>query len=179
MGAIGERKGTWDLVNVIPRVLKAVPGARFRFGGDGEVEKLRAEVKRLGISESVEVLGWLRGDAIPKAFAAADVYCLPSYHEGLPMSILEAMAARLPVVSCPIAGIPEAVMDGKTGSLVNAGDRDGLAGALIELLCDGAKRTRMGVAGRARAESHFDVDHLVSDVKNIWRTVADEKAPSQ
>ena len=155
MGAIGERKGTWDLLEAAHKVVQALPHARFRFGGNGEVERLRLRVEELGLQDHVEILGWVSGDEKLMHFQQADLLCLPSYHEGLPMSILEAMGAELPVVSTRIAGIPEAVIDGETGLLVEPGDVDSLAAALTQLLGDASLRKKMGAAGRARAEALF------------------------
>jgi len=168
MGRIGERKGTWDLLNAIPRVLERVPNAHFRFGGDGEIEELHRRAEAAGISEHVETLGWVSGEAKLEAFAAASVYCLPSYNEGLPVSVLEAMACGLPVVSTPIAGIPEAVIKGETGHLVETGDSNTLADKLIELLADPLAAHAMGLNGRARAERLFALEVVVEQLLSIW-----------
>jgi len=174
MGAIGDRKGTWDLLATIPGLLARVPGARFVLAGDGEVERLRAEVAAMGLTDKVEVPGWVSGDQIRALYAAADIYCLPSHHEGLPMSILEAMAAGLPVVSTPIAGIPESVIDGQTGFLVDPGDRGALEVRLGELLEGRDLRTRMGHAGLQLAAERFDVEVVVSQIRDLWQTVISE-----
>ena len=175
MGKVGERKGTWDLVSTIPDVLKKIPNAQFRFGGDGEVEQLEREIKRLGVEQNAKVLGWVDGKSKLEQFAQASVYCLPSYNEGLPMSILEAMGAGLPVVSTPIAGIPEAVRDGETGSLAQPGDIPGLTHALIELLGNPQMREAYGKAGRKRAETHFEVNGIVQQVRDLWACVLQER----
>lgn len=175
MGELGDRKGTWDLVATIPRVLERTPGARFRFGGNGDIDRLRAEAARLGVTDRVEVLGWVTGDELVRQYAGSDVYCLPSYSEGLPMSILEAMGATLPVVATPIAGVPEAVDEGVTGLLVEPGDRDALADRLARLLADPALRSAMGSAGRRLAEQRFDVEILVADLRRIWAEVLAER----
>jgi glycosyltransferase involved in cell wall biosynthesis len=177
MGAIGDRKGTWDLLAAIPGLLTRVPGARFVLAGDGEVDRLRAEVAAMGLGNQVEVPGWVSGDQIRTHYAAADIYCLPSHQEGLPMSILEAMAAGLPVVSTPIAGIPESVIDGQTGFLVPPGDRVGLEARLGELLADAELRATMGEAGRALAAERFDVEVVVTQIRDLWQTVLDEQNP--
>ena len=173
MGLIGDRKGTFDLMHCVPDVLKAVPEARFRFGGNGEVDKLRALASELGVSHATELLGWVRGPEKRAAFLDASVYCLPSYHEALPVSVLEAMAASLPVVSTTVAGIPVAVEEGVTGYLVAAGDRAALTDRLIRLLRDPSAAVAMGAAGAARAISRFDHEVVTRDLIALWQRTID------
>jgi glycosyltransferase involved in cell wall biosynthesis len=168
LGEVGQRKGAWDLVDAMPAVLAAVPGARFRVGGNGDLDRLRSRLAELGIADRVEVLGWVTGADKARELEAATLLTLPSYQEGLPMSILEAMGAALPVVSTPIAGIPEAVVDGETGYLVPPGDREALAARLIDLLSDGAAAERMGRAARARAEAVFALDVVAGQLGELW-----------
>ena len=130
---------------------------------------------QLGVSGHVEVMGWTAGDAKVDAFQSADVYCLPSYAENLPVSILEAMAARLPVVSTPVAGTPEEVLEGETGFLVQPGDRDALSDRLIRLLSDGALRTTMGQAGRKHAEENFDNEVVCKRLIELWESARDTR----
>lgn len=168
MGLIGDRKGTFDLMRAVPEVLRVVPQARFRFGGNGEVDKLAALARELRVDHAVELLGWVRGADKLRAFREASVYCLPSYHEALPVSVLEAMAASLPVVSTTIAGIPEAVLDGQTGYLIRPGDVPALADRLIRLLRAPEDARRMGEAGLARARARFDHEVVGREVVRIW-----------
>ena len=90
------------------------------------------------------------------------------------MSILEAMGAGLPVVSTPIAGIPEAVLHEQTGLLVEPGNVNALASALKRLLESHELRQKMGSAGKARANSHFDAEVIVGQVQNLWSEVLNE-----
>jgi len=175
MGEIGERKGAFDLVQAIPKILSSVPEARFRFAGNGETEKLQQMVDDLGISDHVDVMGWTAGQDKIDAFQAADVYCLPSYAENLPVSVLEAMAARLPVVGTPVAGTPEEIIEGETGYMVEPGDITALAARLIELLSDAELRARMGTAGRARAEAHFDNEVVCTRLIDLWQQSIDAR----
>lgn len=168
MGLIGNRKGTFDLMRAVPEVLRAVPNARFRFGGNGEVDKLEAMARELGVAHAVELLGWVRGDDKVRAFRQATVYCLPSYHEALPVSVLEAMAASLPVVSTTIAGIPQAVLEGETGYLIAPGDVSALAQKLIRVLEDTEAARRMGERGLERARACFDHEVVGQAVVKIW-----------
>ena len=171
LGEIGQRKGAWDLVEAMPAVLDEVPGARFRVGGNGDVARLERRIDELGIGARVDVLGWVSGADKDRQLAEATLLTLPSYQEGLPMSILEAMGAGLPVVSTPIAGIPEAVIDGETGYLVAPGDPSALADRLTTLLRDPAGAARMGAAARARAQSVFALDVVATELDALWMDV--------
>jgi len=182
MGEIGERKGAFDLAEAIPTVLEHVPDAQFRFAGNGETDKLQAQVDALGITDHVDVMGWTAGEDKIEAFQTADVYCLPSYAENLPVSVLEAMAARLPVVGTPIAGTPEEIIEGETGFMVEPGDQNAIAERLVRLLSDESMRQKMGLAGRTRAEEHFDNEVVCNRLIGIWRSViasrGEESAPN-
>jgi glycosyltransferase involved in cell wall biosynthesis len=175
MGEVGERKGAFDLVEAIPTVLASVPTARFRFAGNGETERLQERVDALGLTESVDVMGWTAGDAKTAAFQTADVYCLPSYAENLPVSVLEAMAARLPVVGTPVAGTPEEIIEGETGFMIQPGDRDAIADRLIRLLTDPTLRANMGAAGRSRVEKHFENEVVTARLIELWRKAISSK----
>ena len=118
-------------------------------------------------------MGWTAGDDKTRAFQTADVYCLPSYAENLPVSILEAMAARLPVVGTPVAGTPEEIIEGETGFMIEPGDRPEMAERLVRLLKDPELRAQMGAAGRLRAEAHFDNEVVCTRLIGLWREAID------
>ncbi|NOY26658.1 MAG: glycosyltransferase family 4 protein [Oligoflexia bacterium] len=171
MGVLDERKGPFDLAAAIPSVLERVPDAQFVFGGNGDLAGMERLCRDLGVWDHVELLGWVQGDAKLAAFRAADVYCLPSHFENLPVSIIEAMAAGLPVVATDIAGVPEEVIDKTTGFLVPPRDPAALATALVPLLMDRKLQTRLGAAGRERAETCFDNEVVVRRLISLWRQV--------
>jgi glycosyltransferase involved in cell wall biosynthesis len=124
--------------------------------GDGpDRAQVEAEIRRLGLAERVELAG--ERDDVPQLLAASDVFVLASRSEGLPVSVLEAMAAELPVAASAVGGLAELVDDGETGILVPAGDEVALAEALRRLVADPELRRKLGAAGRARAEAEFDL----------------------
>jgi glycosyltransferase involved in cell wall biosynthesis len=174
MGEIGERKGAFDLLQAIPQILEVEPTACFRFAGNGETDKLSEMAQGLGIADNVDVMGWTAGPEKIEAFQTADIYCLPSYAENLPVSVLEAMAARLPVVGTPVAGTPEEIIEGETGFMVTPGDISALADRLIRLIQDPALRARMGQAGRVRAATHFDNEVVCTRLISLWKTAIAE-----
>ena len=151
-------------------LLRAIePGSvRVRIVGDGpERAALEAEVARLGLERTVELLG-MRGD-VGELLAAADVFVLASDSEGLPMSVLEAMAAGLPVVASAVGGVPELVREGETGMLVPPRDSAALAGAIRRLVEDPALRDRLGAAGRQRVEREFSLARFQREHLELYR----------
>jgi len=170
MGRLGDRKGTWDLLEAFRRLAGEVPNVRLILGGDGETEKARRIVARDGLEGRVTVTGWLAGADKLDVFNRTDIYVLPSYHEGLPASIVEAMAAGAPIVSTPVGGIPEAVIDGHNGYLVAPGDIDALHDRLRRLVLDAGLRDRMGRRSRELMEKHFELDALLDRLVEVYRT---------
>ncbi len=137
LGQLGSRKGCYDIPAVAEKVLKKVPDAKFVLGGTGALNDEIA-IKKLfedkGILDNIIFPGWVRGKDKEKLLREADVFFLPSYNEGMPMAVLDAMGYGLPVVSTNVGGIPKIVHDGKNGFCYNPKDIDGFANGIIELL---------------------------------------------
>jgi len=139
--------------------------------GDGQE---RAAMERLAASlnldtASVRFLGF-RSD-VPDLLGASDVLLLPSLTEGLPLSVLEGMSHRLPIVATAVGGIPELVSDGTHGLLVPVGDPPTLAAAIERLACDGRLRESMGAAGLHRVESEFAFDAMALKYEDLYRSI--------
>jgi glycosyltransferase involved in cell wall biosynthesis len=165
---LGKQKGTFDLLQAVAMLVEKHPTIKLSLGGDGDLLGARREAQRLGISAHVEILGWVTGESKSQLLAASMIYALPSYAEGLPVSLLEAMAAGLPVVSTPVGGIPEAVTDGVEGFLILPGDVDALAGALDTLLDNASLRRRMGYAARNKVELKFSTERILPQIEKIY-----------
>jgi glycosyltransferase involved in cell wall biosynthesis len=154
--AVGRLKAPKDFLTLV-RAFALLPPHSFEalIVGDGpDRGTLEREVRRLGLENRVRLVGE-RHD-VPDLLAAADVFVLSSVSEGLPVSVLEAMAAELPVVASRVGGLPELVLDGLTGLLVEPRNAAKLADALGLLVADPRLRRRLGAAGLKYAESHFD-----------------------
>ena len=142
--------------------------------GDGPLlAQVLAEVTRLGLDDAVTVPGMVTSAQVQEAMSKARVFLQHSVTaqngdvEGLPVAILEAMAAGLPVVSTVHSGIPEAVLDGQTGHLVAEGDVEGMAAGVLDLLADPVKAAAFGAAGRSHVESHFTIDNTNGRLRHI------------
>jgi len=146
LGRIGDRKGVFDLLEVIALNKAAWVGKlAFIFGGDGEIERFTQCVQRERLEDLVNYLGWVTGEEKERLLSEADILVLPSYNEGLPISILEAMGYGLPIISTNIGGIPEVVLDGQNGYIITPGDKKELAGVISRYLQQPELTIKQGV----------------------------------
>lgn len=171
MGRLGERKGTYDLLEAFTRLSKEIPEVELLLGGDGDIEEVKELVDKKGLSNCIHVLGWVSGTQKLNVFAKTDIYALPSYNEGLPVSILEAMASGAPIVSTPVGGIPEAVIEGRNGFLVQPGDIDTLYLRLSELCRNKQLRQNMGQESIQLISQKFDIQKLIDDLITVYKKV--------
>jgi len=167
LGAFGKRKGVFDLLEAMDIVRRTRPAAVLELGGDQEVRAVRDIIATKGLADNVRVLGWVRGEEKLAAFARAHMLVLPSYQEGLPIAVLEALAAGLPIVTTPVGGIPEVVKDGVNGLLVKPGDAGATADAVLRLLGDADLRARMGRANVEEVRARFDAP-AVAERLSAW-----------
>jgi glycosyltransferase involved in cell wall biosynthesis len=171
VAALVPHKGQRHLIEAARLVLPHVPDARFVIAGEGELRPALEKQIRDHHLEKHVVLAGFRPDVLSlhKAF---DIFAMSSVTEGLGTSLLDAMAARKPVVATTAGGIPEVVVDQETGFLVPPRDHDAMADAIVRLLNDEHLRRRMGEAGRARAESHFSAERMVKETLRVYKRVA-------
>jgi len=158
IGRFSEQKGQVLLIEAMARLCDAHPGVHLTLVGDGELRgALERAIARHGLSDAITLTGWLDEAGVRRELAAAHGLILPSFAEGLPMVVMEAMASARPVIATYIAGIPELVRPGETGWLVPAGDARALAEAMAEMATTPAEDlARMGQAGRARVLARHD-----------------------
>jgi glycosyltransferase involved in cell wall biosynthesis len=165
-------------VRTLARVAAVAPQARLVLVGDGpERAAIESQVQALGMSGHVRLLG-TRSD-VGRLLHGADAFLLTSTSEGIPLTVIEAMAAGLPVVSTDVGGVREVVADGETGLLAPAGDDAALTAHVLRLAGDADLRRRMGAAGRTRAKDHFDEPRMCADYGAIYRELAGQGASGQ
>ena len=160
LGRLGEQKGTDDTLDVLERLHNEGQEFRCVMAGDGPLEEYSAKIRQKELIGQVELAGWVDGKKKFDLLQDSKILLLPSYHEGLPMSILEAMASEEAVVSTLVGGIPEAVKAGESGILITPGDTEALYNALRELLEDTQRAEQMGRCGRKIVEEKYDLEKL-------------------
>jgi glycosyltransferase involved in cell wall biosynthesis len=156
-------------LRVAAAVRRAVPQARFLLVGDGPLRgTLQEQARTLGIADAVVFPG-LQRDPAPW-LAAMDVWLSTSTFEGLPLALLEAMAARCPVVATAVGGVPEVVVDGEHGRLLRADDEEGLARAVVDLArAPRAHRERMVDAGARVVEERFGIERMQRSLLDVYQ----------
>lgn len=163
-------KGVGEFVAAARLIQQQGIEARFLLAGDHDSanpSSVPAFQIRQWVEEGVvEHLGWITD--MPALLARSHIICLPSYREGLPKSLIEAAAAGRPIVTTDVPGCREVVLDGENGFLVPPRDAISLAAALVKLILDAALRRRMGSAGRARAETLFDLNFVIRQTLSLY-----------
>jgi len=176
VGRLAENKGLDVLVKAAGAVIKARPEVRFALvGEDGGMGKaVAAQARALGISGNFLLTGRIEDDAMFRsAFAACDIFVLPSVFEAFGIVILEAMAMGKPCVATKVGGIPDLVNDGRTGLLVEPGDHSALAKALLSLLDDPKTAAEMGEAGRKEVGTGFTWPKIVDRLEQVYAKILD------
>jgi glycosyltransferase involved in cell wall biosynthesis len=159
VGRLVYQKAHEVLVAAMPLVLKEFPTAKVGICGDGVLRAdLESQIRSSGLSNSVKLLG--KFDSVAKFLASADVFVLPSRWEGLPIALLEAMSAGLPVIATKVEGVDEVIVEGEQGLFVPVENPDALAWAILQLLRDPQMRGRMGAAAKQRLHDLYSIDRM-------------------
>ena len=175
LSRIDKGKGAYETLDAYEILKRRYPGLKLVIAGDGqELPGLRRYAAARGVA-GVQFLGHVSGRAKHDAFAHADVYVMPSHGEGMPVSVLEAMAHGLPVVTCAVGGIADFFGDGTMGFLAKRPDAACVAAALEPLIRDAALRARIGRNNRACATEWFVPPVAAQRLNHIYRSVVSRK----
>ena len=197
VGHLSAAKGLGDLLEAVPKVLRALPHTEFILAGEtlGKERNIMTDAggRSLGVesldehwrmieqdeacNRAVHALGTVFDEQKYQTFANADLFVLPSHSEGFPLSMLEAMAAGLPVVCCAVGAIPEIISDGENGRLVQPGEPDELAEAIIDVLENEGKRHRMSETNRRAVTELYDIERVWGRLLRVFEDVADASSP--
>lgn len=171
LGHVGKGKGIFELLKALSLLKDSLPDTRLAICGDGHLDLARKMADELGIGSNVEFHGWINPDQRAKEFARASIFTLPSYEEGLPMAMLEAMAAGKAIVVTPVGGIPEVVKDRENGLLVPPGDAHALAQALREIMEDSSLRKMLAENAVRTVEARFSTPVVLAQFSQVYESL--------
>lgn len=169
LGRLGKRKGTYDLLDAIELAKASVQDIKFLFAGDGEIEQVKKIIRERHLENNIEVVGWANYDKKIELLSRVSTVVLPSYNEGLPMSILEGMACGKAIISTTVGAIPEVVKK-ENGILVQAGDVKALSEAIVKCCTDSEMLTEMSSKNINKIANEFSMKKMHSKLASIYES---------
>lgn len=166
-----KEKGYLDLIEAFGKIATKHPEWKLLLAGNGNQEEGIALAEKYNVADRVKFLGWVRGEDKDKVFRTSSLFCLPSYAEGFPMAVLDAWAYGLPVVTTPVGGIPDIVVDGENGLLFNPGDIDALSNKLELLINDQSLRKNLSVEAYKLSATEFSLKTMSKKLSTIYATI--------
>lgn len=173
-GTVNARKGYADMIRAFSNIASKFQDWKIVFAGNGEIENGKKLAKELGIEEQSIFLGWVNGAEKKKAFEEASIFCLPSYHEGFPMAVLDAWSYGLPVITTPVGGIPDVAKHKENMLVFTPGDTDKLSECMQELIEDKELFNKIEKASLYFANNTFNIDVINKQIEEIYNEVASE-----
>jgi L-malate glycosyltransferase len=171
---LAPQKGPMDFVEAARRIIEVVPDVQIFMAGEGDLaDEVDARIDVYNLRDNLIRAPWQTD--VPAMLSAFDIYMLSSYWEGLPLSVLEAMAMGCATVATAVDGTVEVIEDGQSGYLVPAGDDVAMADRIVKLITDGEHRQQIATAGRRRVETHFHVDRMIKE----WQDLLEKAAQQQ
>lgn len=168
LGRLEKEKGIYDLLEALAALRVRIPGVKLLCAGEGDFAGVSRRVEDRSLQGCVDMLGWVEGEEKRSLIDRAAVFVLPSYKEGVPMSILEAMAHGLPVVATSVGGVPDIVQTEVDGLLVRPGDVAGLTAALERMLSDESLRRTLAQRARSRVIREASVEKVVEQLGTVY-----------
>ncbi len=171
LGEIGKRKGCYDIPEIYGRVLEKGERLPLIMAGDGELAEVKKLFEDRDLQKDISFPGWVRGADKDKCLKESGIFLFPSYYEGMPMAVLEAMAYGMAIVTTRVGGIPHLLEDGGSGYLCEPGDIEGLSKRLLELSKDGDKRRKMGERARQKAIEEYSMESHIKKLMDLYDRV--------
>lgn len=171
LGKIGDRKGVYDLIDVIEKLSKEYKTIKLFIGGNGEVEKLISIIKERKLEETIQYIGWTTGNKKNKYLKDCSYYILPSYNEGMPMSVLEGMSYKNITLSTYVGGIPKVISNYENGLLFNPGDKEKMYEYFKELFSNKKLRKKLSDNARITTEEKFNIEKVINELMILYKNV--------
>lgn len=171
-GTLSERKGYNRLLTAFSMIAKDYPNWKIKFAGNGAIEEAKKLQKELGIAQNqVEYLGWVSGKEKDETFQKASIYCLPSWGEGFPMGVLDALAYGIPVITTPVGGMEQVLHHGKDCLIFDTYNIDALANALKQMMGDESLRTDIVHEADKLVNTCFNIQFINTEIGEIYREI--------
>ncbi len=171
LGRLGKRKGTYDLINAVEELSKENIKLKITLAGDGEIEEVKNIIKDKKLEQYFDVVGWIGKEEKQKILKESDLLVLPSYNEGLPMAVLEAMSRKLLVISTYVGGIPEVIKSGENGILINPGDIESLSKSLKTAVGEKENCRKMAEKAYETIKANFNEIDMINKIENIYKEI--------
>lgn len=168
LGKLCKDKGVFDLIEASIGLQKKFPHYKLILGGNGNIEECKAYAKKLGVSDCIQFVGWVAGNEKLNLLETSHIFTLPSYKEGFPMGIIEAMSAGLAIVASKVGGIPDAITTEHDGLLIDAGDAEALEISIGRLLSDINLSKDLGEKAKQKFNNNFSIDVILPQFSNIY-----------
>lgn len=169
LGALEERKGCYDIPLILERVKRKCPDARLVMAGDGQMRQVREAFDRKKLLSDVEFTGWVQGQEKERLLRQSSVFLFPSYNEGMPIAVLEAMSYGLGIVTTTVGGIPQLIDHRRSGFLEAPGDLTAMAEDVGELIQDDGLCRNMGEEARKTAEEKYSLKTHLQKLEETYR----------
>jgi glycosyltransferase involved in cell wall biosynthesis len=168
LGILGKRKGTYDLLDVIPDIIRDYPMVKFVLAGNGEIDRVNNIIQQKGLEANVVVPGWINQNQKDELLRKTIIYVLPSYYEGLPMSVLEAMSYGLPVITTQVGGMSEVISNGTEGILITPGDKEALRNSILSLLSNEEIRRSLSDNGYKKIKEFYNSEQFCEKLLEVF-----------
>ena len=162
------RKGVYDLLEALNLIKSDAPSSKLIMTGGNSFDEVECKWNSMDLQDSIEFLGWFDENNLPSLYASCDILALPSYNEGLPYVIIEALSSGLPIVASRVGGIPEVVSDGENGFIIEPGDIESLSQRLLELVRNTELRISMRLNNREKDVSEYSLINMLSDSNQVF-----------
>lgn len=170
-GTLYSVKGYSDLIRAFAEVVKSHPDWTLTLAGNGEIDKARLLCNELGITENVNFTGWIFGKEKDVLFSESSIFCLPSYSEGFPMAVLDAWVYGLPVITTPVGGLTDVIVDNQNALLFQPGDIESLTNCLIKMISDQNYRNFISNNSKQMANTIFNIETIVTEVDKLYSEI--------
>lgn len=170
LGRIGKRKGAYDLVSAVEQIAKKQPSVLVYMAGDGEINQIKEIINKKNLNNNVKVVGWIDFETKVKLLREVGTVVLPSYNEGLPMALLEGMAAGKVVISTNVGGIPELVENETNGFIINPGDVEALVDRMIRVMTDEKFIENVSENNLRKIEDFFSRKEMHKNINRVFNS---------